>query len=230
MTIGIYKLVFNNTNKVYIGQSVNIEKRFSQHLLNMKNSTATDKLTKAVHTYGIPSLEILEECSIPELDLLEEEIISIYDSVNNGFNTYSRVYQAPILKGTEAGNSKYSRGIILKAINYLRDTKSSISTTSKVFGIHTDTLRNIVNARQHHWVSEQYPELLEEVRNLLKVSTKQTRINIPKTKYTVNGKGIRYPKVLSPDGVVYEVSNINEFARVHSLSQKVLFIGYCLGR
>jgi len=36
MTIGIYKLVFEGTDKVYIGQSICIEKRFNNHLCELR--------------------------------------------------------------------------------------------------------------------------------------------------------------------------------------------------
>ena len=44
MTIGIYRLVFKDTDKCYIGQSVHIEKRFKDHLNSFKTETATTKL------------------------------------------------------------------------------------------------------------------------------------------------------------------------------------------
>jgi predicted GIY-YIG superfamily endonuclease len=52
MTIGIYRLIFPNTDKCYIGQSVNIERRYLQHLRDMEKGTAARKMQHAYSIYG----------------------------------------------------------------------------------------------------------------------------------------------------------------------------------
>ena len=44
MTIGIYLLRFNGTHKVYVGQSINIEKRYTDHLYVLKRGLGTYKM------------------------------------------------------------------------------------------------------------------------------------------------------------------------------------------
>ena len=75
MTCGIYKLNFNNTEKVYIGQSIDIESRFSKHKSALSRGVAAPKLQAAHTLYGIPNLEILTECAISELNSYEKETI-----------------------------------------------------------------------------------------------------------------------------------------------------------
>jgi predicted GIY-YIG superfamily endonuclease len=67
MTSGIYKLKFEGTSKVYIGQSVNIEKRFKEHIRSLKNRTSAKKLLSGFDTFGHPSIVILEECKDKDL-------------------------------------------------------------------------------------------------------------------------------------------------------------------
>lgn len=223
MTCGIYKLIFKDTAKVYIGQSTNIEKRFTQHINNMKNNLATDKLMSPYRIYGYPLLEILEECSIEELDSLEEEIISIYDSVNNGFNTFSYANQAPVSKGTEAPNSKYTKEQILDSINYLAKNINTITSCSIKYGVLEDTLYNILSKRSHQWVSEEYSELVNQAKVNINKAALVSKVNYCKNNFKVSIKHPGYPKVISPEGIIYKVDNINEFAKeVKSISKSSL--------
>ena len=64
--IGIYKLTNKINNKVYIGQSINIENRFQQHKNNCLNENLKDYNTKfyrALRKYGVENFtfEIIEE-------------------------------------------------------------------------------------------------------------------------------------------------------------------------
>lgn len=54
MTIGIYRLCFNGTDQCYVGQSVNIEKRYKQHLSSFINNKANPKMMEAYIQYGNP--------------------------------------------------------------------------------------------------------------------------------------------------------------------------------
>lgn len=68
--IGIYKIT-NTNNKVYIGQSTNIEKRFKQYIrLSCKGQI---KLYNSLSKYGVENhiFEIVEECKIKDLNKKE---------------------------------------------------------------------------------------------------------------------------------------------------------------
>jgi group I intron endonuclease len=68
MTCGIYKITSPSGN-CYVGQSVNIEKRWMAHRYSVKKERHNRAFTNAVKKYGIDSFvfEILEECSVDEL-------------------------------------------------------------------------------------------------------------------------------------------------------------------
>lgn len=85
MTIGIYKIENLTNGKIYIGQSIEIEKRWQKHL------TAQDDfyIHKALRKYGKTnfSFQILEECNQEELDNKEKYWIDYYNSLTpNGYN------------------------------------------------------------------------------------------------------------------------------------------------
>ena len=75
MTCGIYKLDFNGIC-VYIGQSIDIETRYSTHLRLLRSGNHTKQLLDAYNKYGLPRLKILKECHKHYLDTLESVYIS----------------------------------------------------------------------------------------------------------------------------------------------------------
>ncbi len=82
--IGIYLLEFANGSR-YIGQSNNIDRRISEHFNEMqhhKNKGIRHHFLK----YGHPSVVVLEECSLFDLNSREIHWISVYDTYQNGLN------------------------------------------------------------------------------------------------------------------------------------------------
>lgn len=89
MKSGIYAIKNKMNNKMYIGQSVNVNKRKSYHLwLLRNNSHFNPKLQNAFNKYGEENFEfvILEKCNKEELDDKEIEYINRYNTTNNGYN------------------------------------------------------------------------------------------------------------------------------------------------
>lgn len=87
--IGIYKIVNLVNGKAYIGQSVDVNKRKREHLNNYKREENKHKaLYMAFNKYGINNFkfEVIQECSLEELDDLEIKYIELYDSYKKGYN------------------------------------------------------------------------------------------------------------------------------------------------
>lgn len=83
--VGIYKITNKINNKIYVGQSIDIQRRWEEHKFYSKDDTV---LQHAFSKYGINNFifEIIEECNIDELDEKEIYWISYYDSFENGYN------------------------------------------------------------------------------------------------------------------------------------------------
>ena len=85
--IGIYKIQNLINGKVYIGQSINIERRFHQHKYDDSQNSV---IHRAIKKYGIEnfSFEVIEECNYKDLDEREIFWIKYYNSSNknNGYN------------------------------------------------------------------------------------------------------------------------------------------------
>ena len=83
--IGIYKIT-SPTNKVYIGQSVDIDFRFKSY--NSKECKSQIKLNRSFLKYGIDNhiFEVVENCSTESLNEKERYYQEKYNCVDNGLN------------------------------------------------------------------------------------------------------------------------------------------------
>lgn len=215
MTCGIYKLVFKGTDKVYIGQSVNIERRYTTHCCTLRNNTANYKLIEAYSLYGLPEYEILSECTTVELDTQEDECIDIYNSVDNGFNIHYTANQAPEYTGFGYGNSKYTKDQILKVFDLLVNTNKTYSNIEELTGVPANSVCNISIGRSHVWLKEDYPAEYIKMHNY--IGNRETYV-VVSDKLSAKAKGITYPSIKSPDGLVYTITNAYKFAKENGLA------------
>lgn len=89
--MGIYKITNSQTGECYIGQAVDIYKRWNQHCkagLGI-DTPPGNKLYKAMQEYGLQNFtfEILLECSRDELNEKEKYFISLYQADTYGYNS-----------------------------------------------------------------------------------------------------------------------------------------------
>lgn len=215
MTCGIYKLNFNNTNKVYIGQSINIEYRFTQHLYKLNNNTSSKKLQQAFYEYGSPTLEILVECEKHELDSQEKEAIEIFDSIVNGFNTYSENRGVPPetrAQGQDSPSAVYSNSVIeISFLHLVNNPNLTAQEVADITGVNVHTIRAISCLNEHKWLKVKYPEQYSLLESLKGLKSKAF-------KYDSGALGIIHPPVISPNGVIYRnIRNVKEFCREHNL-------------
>lgn len=215
MTCGIYKLEFNGTDKVYIGQSVNIEKRFKEHCSTIRREECNYKILEAYKQYGLPTYEILSECNISELDTQEDECIDIYNSVDNGFNLYAYANQAPSYSGFGYGNSKFSKDSILKVVDLLISTNNAYTTISELTGVSSGIIGKVSQGQSHLWLKEEYPEKFLEM-----VNTTKDRLGhqVVSEKLSAKSRGIVYPPIMSPQGEIFHIDNAYKFAKERSLA------------
>lgn len=211
MTCGVYILRFKGTDKVYIGQALDIEDRFRIHRSKLKCGTHAKKLLEAYKFFGYPSLEILLECTPASLDTNENEAIEIFDAVTNGFNTCKTAGGGNDSFGEDVGNSKFSNTQIEQAFLLLVNRPDLLSKDiASITGVSKDTIDAISCYKVHLWLEDKYPENYEILRN-----RPTSRFGKGKT---LKERGILYPDVISPDGVKYQVENTSQFAKDHKLN------------
>ena len=91
MSCGIYRILNLTNGKSYIGQSVNIERRWNNEKAEAFRETShtfSYPLSRAIRKYGVDnfSFEIVQLCSKDELNTLERYWISKENSFMDGYN------------------------------------------------------------------------------------------------------------------------------------------------
>ena len=87
--IGIYYIKNTVTNQVYIGQTIDLDRRKRTHFNNLRNNRHVNTyLQNSFNYYGEDAFEfkILCECSKEELDNEEIKFMNLYSSQQFGFN------------------------------------------------------------------------------------------------------------------------------------------------
>ena len=92
---GIYKITNQETDECYIGQAVDVAKRWKEHAkcgLGI-DTPANNKLYKSMQEYGLHnfSFELIEKCKKEELNEKEKFYIELYQSYEYGFNSNSGI-------------------------------------------------------------------------------------------------------------------------------------------
>lgn len=156
--IGIYKYENLINGKVYIGQSMNIYRRYGQHLYDTYNRP--DKATGidvAMAKYGINNFKfsIIEECSKEDLDTQEIYWIEYYNSYNNGYN---RTKGGSVLREED-----HPRAIMTaKEVWEIREMYNQHISRREVYNAYKDTgisLRGFL----HIWNGEHWPSIHMDV-------------------------------------------------------------------
>lgn len=213
---GIYKLSFKNTTKVYIGQAVDINRRYVDHLYTLRKGIASKKLQNAFNDYGTPELEVLSVCSKAELNDLESEAMEIFDSINNGFNsiihTSTKILDKNYIEvsGQSAPNAKYSNDQYEKVLDLLILDIYSHREISEVLGVSLSVVRSISSLSNHKWLKELHPEKYSKLEKLQEDYSHSTA-------NTAEKRGIVYPNLIAPDGSIHKVTHLRQFARDHGM-------------
>lgn len=157
--IGIYKITNKINGKIYIEQSIHIERRWKEHCRQSTNSVISD----AIKQYGKENFifEVVEECSQEELNEKEAYYIELYNSIiPNGYN---------VLEKNSTSYSSYcfnSKEKVLSIVHDIKETKLTFDEIGNKFNISSRTVYAINKGEVHYFNNEQYP--LREVQDLSK--------------------------------------------------------------
>ena len=135
---GIYKITNLINEKIYIGQSVDINYRFNNHKsesFNPKSNAYNTAIHRAIRKYGIEnfSFEVIEECTKELLSEREIYWIAYYNSYENGYNS--------TLGGRDTELYKWD----YEQIKKLYDEHRSARKVAKIIGCDHSTIDNIIN-------------------------------------------------------------------------------------
>ena len=151
--IGIYKITNKINNKSYIGQSVNISKRWYEHLNKRGNPNLP--LYKDFDKYGSDNFTftILEHCKKEELNEKEIYYIKFYNSlIPNGYNLQkggrSKGYEIYFLFSKEDIDNIYS---------LLRENKLTFNEIAEKYNVSNTLIRYINEGIEYPQDDIQYP-------------------------------------------------------------------------
>lgn len=131
--IGIYKIT-SPSNKVYIGQSINIDRRFKNYK-SISQTKGQVMLHNSFKKYGVENhiFEVVEECSIELLNERERHYQELYDVLNGGLNCLLTSTSDSIKVYSTESIEKIRQGNLGKEIS--EDVRKRTSETMKRKGI-----------------------------------------------------------------------------------------------
>lgn len=144
--MGIYIIKNNINEKVYIGQSINIENRCRTHFskgspdASLNQTEMKNGLHSDMRKYGRENFyyEVLEECEKDKLDEREKYWISYYDSFKNGYNGTpgGSFYDENITVGENNGRSK----LLEEDVRYIRECYNNHIPFREVYEIYKNKI------------------------------------------------------------------------------------------
>lgn len=148
--IGIYLITNKINGRHYVGQSIDIARRWRQHREIAHCGQAP--LYKAIQKYGIENFDfcILEECSKEELNDKEIQYIEQYNSYFCGYNQ-------------TRGGDQYSHNVKLtdndfdKIIDLLKNTTITQKEIAEIFSVGEDTISEINTGKSRYSSKLTYP-------------------------------------------------------------------------
>lgn len=133
--VGIYKIINTKTGSIYIGQSKNIERRLIDHCTLSHNIEIVDK---NINLWGKENFkfEVLEECTIDQLDQKEIYYINLYNATENGYNKL----QGGQLNGSRCGENNGNAKITDQDVYYIRECYKNHKRRIDIYQEYKDKL------------------------------------------------------------------------------------------
>lgn len=141
MKSGIYKIKCIPSNKVYVGQSINVDSRLNTHLNDLKNNNhCNTEMQNDFNTYGAVNFEfkVIASCEPEVLNCLEKYYIQKYCDLNRSYNM-------------KAGGAKNREEILLTIDEYKK-----IEEFKSINKIHISQLEPILLLAQNIFESGLY--------------------------------------------------------------------------
>lgn len=186
--IGIYKITSKTTGKIYVGQSINIKKRFYEHTYQAFNRNElgyNSILHQAMRKYGAEdfSFEIIEECSVDQLDEREKYWIKELNTLSpNGYNILAggQIKRAEILLCKECGKpiDKSSKSGLCRSCwvssqrqrrptkeelySLLKENNGNFSAVGRQYGVCCNAVRKWCKQYELPFHSPEYKEKQEK--------------------------------------------------------------------
>ena len=201
----IYKLFYTDSSQVYIGTTTRgLKARVSQHYSELRAGTHhSTKLQEAYNNFGLPeAVEIDCASSKEQAQYLEKYWIAQYNSFKAGYN--NTIGGEGTGTGEDSPTSKYSLEDCLCVLALLAHTSLSAEEVSEESNVSVHVIRHMSSGRTHGYLQD--------------LSPKDYALMLGKSRRSQYYHK-QYPKVISPDGIIYEFYNANQFCKEHDIKQ-----------
>jgi len=209
---GIYKIVNKFNNKIYIGSSINLNRRLKDHIYHLiKNNHHSLLLQRSWNKYGFEyfDIEILEFCDKNRLQEREQYYLDLYKSYNPNFG-YN------ISKDT----SSFSRGM-KHSDEWKRLQSKRMIGHQNYLQYHTEETKQKIREKSlRRQFSNETREKLSKslIGNRNGSKTKGYKRTQAQIENHINKISKLYVGLISPDGVVYkDIFNLSNFCKEHNL-------------
>lgn len=159
--VGVYKII-SPSSKVYIGQSIDIERRFKKYRLG-NISKIQPKLFNSFFKHGVlnHTFTVIEECNIEDLTLREEFWIEFYDATSNkGLNIRKAGSKGAVAESTKEKISKALKG---------RKITWADKVAQKTRGQkRSKELKELLSNIREQWWREKYREIYDNAEYIIK--------------------------------------------------------------
>lgn len=158
---GIYKLKFAS-GSYYVGQAQNIATRYTTHLNDLLNNKHFNhRVQQQYFTEGKPILEVLELCSISDLNAIEPKYIDLEDTLCLNILS-ARPNQ---MRGENSPRAIYSKESLLPVVEYIANNRRTPhQKIAELFSIDVGTIHDISGGRGRLLeFSDTHPELVAKI-------------------------------------------------------------------
>lgn len=186
--IGIYKITNLINGHAYIGQSKDIERRWQDHQFYSNDNTA---IHTAFKKYGIKnfSFEIIEECSLEELDKKEIYWIKFFNTYYDGYNETLGGQGGYLINREEVISDYNKTKSIYKTASNLSIHRQTVSKILENSGIKKQdvSIKSIVMINPETLqIEKEFPTIVD-ASNYIKLSDSAIRKALKDTSRTSGG-------------------------------------------
>lgn len=218
---GIYKLTNKINSRIYIGSAKEFKRRWSQHTSSLRNQKHGNRFLQSDYNkcgedaFVFEIIEVTEGKNKEERLMIEEGYIKkYYDSGNKCYNLCNKAIsrEGKPSKNPEETKQKQSKAHKKRYENHkTRQNQSDISKAIWQRPEHIEKMRIIASS----------PKMLEKFHQTCHTVESNRKVGERLAKY--------WGKIISPTGVVYDITNLNRFCVEHGLTKQSM-IGVFKGK
>lgn len=229
--IGIYKYQNKDNGKIYIGRSINITRRRWEHLHNPSPYSYFDQTLASIGEDKF-DFEIIEECKEEDLQKREKYWIKYYNCcvIENRKGGYNLTHGGEEYKSEENPWAKLTVQQVEEIINKLANTKISIQTLAKEYGVHRNTISDINRGKTWNWIHDYDGNIREQTQGSLyhgelsgtATITDEIAINIIEDiKTTHLSLAAIARKYGIKDSLVYDINRCRTWKHLHNYKKNI---------